>query len=62
MFGLKTSLHAYVSGEHTSMKNELSKTNNKSQGVIFRAPFQCSKIINLYNHSIIIMYNARAWK
>ena len=29
IFGLKTPLHVYVIGEHTSMKNELYQTNVK---------------------------------
>ena len=37
---IENTLHVYVLGEHTSMKNELYQTNVKSQGVIYRTAFQ----------------------
>ena len=37
---IENTFHAYVLGEHTSMKNELLQTNVKSQGVIYKTSFQ----------------------
>ena len=37
---IENTFHAYVLGEHTSMKNELKQTNVKSQGFIYKTSFQ----------------------